>query len=145
MGFLDQLSKKASDTMQTAKDKTNKISSEMKLKSQFSEKKERINTLYSEIGKEIYSNYTKGINEIPESVSQKAKEIADINEELKGINKEILALKGIKICTSCGGQIPVGSEFCPKCGSKVVEVAEKAPETATNAEVVKEDNQDNNN
>ena len=55
--------------------------------------------------------------------------------ELKDINKEILALKGIKICTSCGEQIPVGSEFCPKCGNKVIEITNKAPETATTAEV----------
>ncbi|MBR2289516.1 MAG: zinc-ribbon domain-containing protein [Clostridia bacterium] len=134
MGFLDQLGKKASDTMQTAKDKTNKLSSEMKLKSQFAEKKDRITVLYSEIGKEAYNNYTKGINEITDVISGKLKEISDINEALKGINKELLALKGIKVCPSCGEQIPAGSEFCPKCGNKVVEVTDGAPENATPVE-----------
>ena len=138
MGFFDQLSKKASDTMQSAKDKTNKISTEMKLKSQFSEKKDRITVLYSEIGKEVYSNYTKGIKENSDVINEKLKEISDINEELKVINKELLALKGIKVCPSCGGQISVGSEFCPKCGNKVIEVAEAAPDTAKEAEVVEE-------
>ena len=51
MGFFDQISKKAAETMQSAKDKTNKISSEMKLKSQFSEKKNRVSEIYYEIGK----------------------------------------------------------------------------------------------
>lgn len=124
--------------MQSAKEKTSKISSEMKLKSQFSDKKDRIIVLYSEIGKEVYSNYVKGINENTESISAKLKEITDINEELRGINKEILALKGVKICSSCGSQIPVGSEFCPKCGNKVVEVTDKAPEEAKSVETQEE-------
>ncbi len=135
MGFFDQLSKKASDTMQSAKEKTNKISSEMKLKSQFSDKKDRITVLYSEIGKEVYNDFVKGINENSETVIEKLKEISNINEELKGINKELLNLRGVKVCPSCGGQIPTGSEFCPKCGSKVAEVVESAPETAKEAEV----------
>ena len=138
MGFFDQLSKKASDTMQNAKDKTSKISSEMKLKSQFSDKKDRITVLYSEIGKEVYNNFVKGINENTDVVTEKWKEISSINEELKGINKELLNLRGIKVCPSCGEQIPTGSDFCPKCGNKVVEVAENAPETAKEAEVTEE-------
>lgn len=144
MGFFDQLSKKASDTMQSAKDKTNKISAEMKLKSKFSDKKDRINVLYSEIGKEIYSNYLKGINENTEVITEKVKEIVNINEELTEINKELLALKGVRVCPSCGSQIPVGSEFCPKCGNKVVEVAESVPETATPVEVVEEQKNEEN-
>lgn len=140
MGFLDQLGKKASDTMQSAKDKTNKLSTEMKLRSQFSEKKDRITVLYSEIGKEVYSNYLKDANEITDSIKAKLKEISDINEELRGINKELLALKGIKICPSCGEQIPSGSEFCPKCGKKVTEIVDSAPAEVKEAEVVNEGN-----
>ena len=149
MGFFDQLGKKASDTMQSAKEKTNKISTEMKLKSQLSDKKDRITVLYSEIGKEVYSNYNKGINENTEEIFIKLKEIADINKEVNVINEELLALKGVKICSSCRGQIPVGSEFCPKCGSKVVEVVNKATDTAVQIEVqvvkVKENEENNSN
>ena len=145
MGFFDQLSKKASDTMQSAREKTSKISEEMKLKSKFSDKKDRITVLYSEIGKEVYSDYLKGITENSESVSGKLKEISDINEELKDINKKILELKGTKICPSCGGQIPSGSDFCPKCGNKVVEVAKETPTDAVPAEVIEENKTENNN
>ena len=135
MGFFDELGKKASSTMQSAKDKTNKISAEMKLKSQLSEKKDRITVLYSEIGKEVYFNYQKGINENTDVISNKAKEIAKINEEINSLNLELLNVKGIKICPSCGEQIPSGSEFCPKCGKKVVEVVQNAPDTAVPTEV----------
>lgn len=136
MGFFDQLGKKAAETVQGAKDKTAKISNEMKLKSKFSEKKDRISVLYVEIGKEIYSGYTKEEEKITETVKAKCKEISEINEELKNINKELLALKDIKVCSNCGGQVPVSSEFCPKCGAKQVEVVSEAKSDATETEVV---------
>lgn len=135
MGFFDKLSEKASSTMQSAKEKTSKISAEMKLKSQLSDKKDRIAVLYSEIGKEVYNNSLKGINENSDIVLEKTKEISTLNEEINAINVELLTLKGIRICASCGEQIPVGSGFCPKCGSKIVEVTSEAPEAAKEAEV----------
>ena len=51
MGFFDQIGKKAVETVQGAKDKTSKLSTEMKLKSQFADKKDKIILLYNEIGK----------------------------------------------------------------------------------------------
>ena len=140
MGFFDQISKKAAETVQGAKEKTSKFSSEMKLKSQFSDKKDRITVLYNEIGKEIYSNYTKGIENITETISNKCKEISNINEELKDINNQILSLKNIKICSSCGAQVMATSEFCPKCGTKQVTVVENAPQNATEVNQVSEEN-----
>ena len=139
MGFFEQLGKKASDTMQSAKEKTNKFSAEMKLKSQLSDKKEKLTTLYCEIGKEVYNSYLKGITEVSNAVSEKAKEITTLEEEMQSINTELLAIKGIKICPNCGAQVTTGSEFCPKCGSKMSEVVEQAPETATTTEATVEE------
>jgi len=139
MGFFEQLGKKASDTMQSAKEKTNKFSAEMKLKSQLSEKKEKVNALYCEIGKEIYNNYLKGITEVSDLVAGKTKEITALEEEIQSVNTELLAIKGIRICPNCGGQINTGSDFCPKCGNKVVEVASQAPDTAETTEATVEE------
>ena len=141
MGFFDQISKKAAETMQTAKDKTSKISSEMKLKSQFSEKKNKINSLYAEIGKEVYSNFTKGIENTNETITIKCKEITGINDELKGINEELLKLSDMMVCTNCGEKIAANSEFCPKCGTKVVAISQTVPETAVETKV-EEDNKE---
>ena len=120
MGFFDQISKKASETMQGAKDKTSKISAEMKLKSKLSEKKERINTLYSDIGKDAYIDFSNGEEISINSIKEKCEEIKALNEEIQSINAEILALKNIKICSNCGAQVEVNAEFCPKCGQKQV-------------------------
>ena len=140
MGFFDQIGKKASDTVQSAKDKTSKFSAEMKLKSQLSDKKDRISNLYSEIGKIVYDDACKGINENAEIINKKVNEITKLLEEQNNINIEILKLKGFKICSSCGEQIPAGSDFCPKCGNKIVEVTEKAPDNATQVELIEENN-----
>lgn len=143
MGFFDEFGKKFSNTMKSAKDKTNKFSSEMKLKSKISEKQDKITVLYSEIGKEIYSNYLKGITSNTDIINEKLKNISNINEELKKINKEILSIKGIKVCAICGGEIPVDAEYCPKCGNKIIEITDKVPDNITVIEVqdTKEENQ----
>jgi len=130
MGFFDELTKKAAETVQGAKDKTNKLSNEVKLKSKVSDKKDRISVLYVEIGKEIYSNYEKGIENNTEAITSKCKEIVSINEELGELNKQLLALKDIKICSSCGAQVQVNSEFCPKCGVKQVTVVNSVHQNA---------------
>ncbi len=138
MGFLDQLGKKAVETVQGAKDKTTKISSEMKLKSQISEKEDRVFILYSEMGKEVYSNYEKGIENNTESIISKIKEISEIKDELKRLNDNLLALKDIKVCISCGEKVPADADYCPKCGVKQVVIVNNAPESAKEAAESKE-------
>ena len=133
MGFFDELGKKAAETMQGAKDKTAKFSNEMKLKSKLSERKDKITLLNVDIGKEVYSNYTKDMPFDTENIKNKCKEIMEIN-------KELLALKDVKICTSCGGQVPVNSEFCPKCGEKQIKVTVNVNDGAKETEVVKVEN-----
>ena len=147
MGVFDEFGKKVSNTVKNAKDKTNKFSSEMKLKSKLSEKQDRITVLYSEIGKEVYLNYVKGINSNTDDITEKLKEISKVNEELKDINKDILSIKGIKVCNICGGEIPIDADFCPKCGNKIVEVTDKVPDNLTVVEVqdIKEENQSEKN
>ena len=125
MGFFDQIGKKAAETVQGAKDKTNKISNEMKLKSKLSEKKDRISLLHVEIGMEVHENFAKGIQNITESIISKCQEIDSIKNEINNINADLLALKDLKICQSCGSQVSTTSEFCPKCGAKQVAVVNK--------------------
>ena len=139
MGFFDELSKKANGALQTAKEKTNKISSEMTVKSQISDKSAKLGMLYNEIGREVFSNSLKDIYEITDVIREKLKEVNTVNSDINRLNAELLTIRGIKTCTACGGQIPVGSEFCPKCGKKTNEVVESAPEAAQPAEVVPEE------
>ena len=59
MDFFDKLSKKASETYKLTKEKTSQISGELKLRNKMNNSKDRIDELYSEIGKIVYEAHKK--------------------------------------------------------------------------------------
>ena len=119
MGFFDQIGKKASEVYQGAKDKTNQLSSEMKLKSRLSSEKEKIDNLYYEIGKKAYEEFSKSGDGFSNDISNKCREVSAAKENIDNINKEIMLLKDMIVCSNCGENIPKDSEFCSKCGTAV--------------------------
>lgn len=38
-------------------------------------------------------------------------------EELKNLNEQLLTIRGMKLCSGCGHEIPVNMAFCPNCGT----------------------------
>jgi ribosomal protein L40E len=151
MDFLNKLSKKTTEAYQSAKDKTTKISGELKLKGKISENKEKINKEYQEIGKIVYEKMKSGEDASKEDITPKCEEIERLKEEIEKAEVEILALKDIKKCADCGAELALTAEFCSKCGSKqpVIEkveiVEEVSSQEAKDAEVteVKDAEQDN--
>ena len=145
MDFFNKLSKKTSEAFETAKEKTSKISGELKLKSKISEYKDKIEQQYQEIGKLVYEKMKVGEDASKEEVTPKCEEIERLKDEIEKAQVEILALKDIKKCSECGTELELKAEFCSKCGSKQpkiekVEVTvEETPvaeiEVAENAEV----------
>ena len=158
MDFFNKLSKKTNEAYQTAKEKTAKISGELKLKNKISELKEKINKEYEEIGKIVYEKMKNGEDASKEEITPKCEEISRLKEEIEKAEVEILALKDIKKCSNCGTELTLEAEFCSKCGKEQpkiekveVEVAEEPTveaELAENAEVtevktVEENNESN--
>ena len=145
MGFFNDLSKKASEAYNVTKEKTSKISGEIKLKSKINEAKNKIENLQTEIGKLIYEEYkaeNKGENN--ETITAKCEEIVNLEKEIKNTEDAILELKNIKKCISCGAELTMDMEFCSKCGTKqpvIEKVEEKAEETTT--EETSDNNEDN--
>lgn len=145
MDFFNKLSKKTSEAFETAKEKTTKISGELKLKSKISDCKDKIEEQYKEIGKIVYEKMKIGEDASKEEVTPKCEEIERLKNEIEKAQVEILALKDIKKCSDCGAELELDAEFCSKCGSKQpkiekVEVTvEEDPvaeiEVAENAEV----------
>lgn len=141
MDFFNKLSKKTTEVYQGAKEKTVKISEEIKLRNKVNDLKDKIETEYLEIGKAVYEKMKAGEDASKEEITPKCEEISRLNDEISKIEVEILALKNIKKCVKCGAELEAGSEFCSKCGAEQpkveavkVEVAEE-PETAEEAEV----------
>ena len=141
MDFFNKLGKKTNEVYQGAKEKTVKLSEEIKLRNKISELKDNIEKEYLEIGKAVYASMKKGEDASKEEITPKCEEISRLNDEIEKVEASILALINIKKCVSCGAELETSAEFCSKCGAaqpKVeevkVEVAEE-PAEAEDAEV----------
>ena len=135
MGFFNDLGKKASEAYNVTKEKTTKLSGELKLKGKISDCKNKIDDLQFEIGKLVYADFQNGTKGASDSeIATKCEEIVNLEADIKKAEEDILALKDIKKCVSCGGEIGLDVEFCPKCGNKqpkVEKVEEPAVEEVT--------------
>lgn len=118
MDFFNKLSKKTNEAYQSAKEKTVKLSGEIKLKNKISDLKEQINKEYEEIGKAVYERMKIGEDASKEEIAPKCEEISRLNEEIEKAEVEILTLKNIKKCSNCGTELALESEFCSKCGKE---------------------------
>lgn len=118
MDFFNKLGKKASETYQVTKEKTTKFSNEMKLKGKISDAKNRITSLYEEIGEHVYNGYKTNSEEGKEDIKAKCEEIAQKFDEISKLEAEILSLREVKKCTACGAEINQKDDFCSKCGKE---------------------------
>lgn len=140
MNFFDKLTKKTNEAYQSAKEKTVKLSGEIKLKNKISDFKDKINTEYQEIGKLVYEKINIGEEPSKEDITPKCEEIARLKSEIEKAEAEILALKDIKKCFNCGAELSFEDGFCSQCGKEQpkvekVEITEEPTAEAENVEV----------
>ena len=149
MDFFDKLGKKANETYKATMEKANSLSEEIKIKGKMTEAKEKIEKIYTEIGKFVYSELKEGRDASREEVTAKCEEINQLNDELSKLEADLLATRNKKKCASCGVEIDIKAEFCPKCGKEqpkqeTVEVQDE-PENANEVEATEENNDNNDN
>lgn len=139
MGFFDNLSKKATETYKNTTDKTNKMAREMKLKSYIGENKNRIERVYTVIGRKVYEKHVEGkVGEIDEYIKPEIEEIEEIARKIENMNNEIRTINNIKLCEKCASEISLDSKFCPKCGAKQEENTEVEDKNSIEAVVTAE-------
>ena len=125
MGFFDNLSKKATETYKNTTDKTNRMAREMKLKSYIGENKNKIERIYTEIGRKVHEKHIEGkTDEIEAYIKPELDEIAQVTRKIENMNTEIRAINNLKLCDNCFAEINLDSKFCPKCGAKQEEKME---------------------
>ena len=118
MGFFDDLSRKASETYKNTAEKTNKLTREMKLKSLINDDKNRIEKIYTEIGKKVYEKHLLGENfDIKVDLVEECSQIDAYTREIEDMRMEILSLKDLRLCSNCSAEIALNARFCPKCGA----------------------------
>ena len=112
MDFFSKLGKKASQTYQVTKEKAASLSEELKLKSKISDLKEKIEKIYTEIGKTVYNEVKDGNDVSKEEITAKCEEISKYKDDIEKLESDILALKKVVKCTNCGEELDLGDTFC---------------------------------
>lgn len=130
MDFFNKLSKKTNEVYQGAKEKTVKLSEEIKLRNKIGDLKDKVEKEYLEIGKAVYEKMKVGEDASKEEITPKCEEISRLKDEIEKVESDILALKNIKKCASCGAELDVNAEFCSKCGTAQPKVEKVEVEVA---------------
>ena len=135
MEFFEKLGKKASETFNSAAEKTNKIANDTKLKLKINDCKGKIDDIYKEIGKKVYEKYVLDGNfDIKDQLEEDLAKISEIAGQIEEFEKQRLELCDMKQCINCKNKIEKNAKFCPECG------AEQPEEPVHEAEVVTENN-----
>ena len=115
MPLFNDLGKKLSATTQNVVRGTKELADTAKLNSQISDENKQIANLYSQIGKQYYES-SEADAETP--LGKLCLAINEAKERIAKLEAEILEIKGVKRCPSCGADIPPGTAFCGACGTK---------------------------
>lgn len=116
MAFFDELGKKISQTSQGVVQKTKDTAEVIKLNGMISNEENRINNLYTQIGKTYFELHNDSCEEALESMVASIKEAKSMIEQY---SEQVKKLKGIVRCPNCGGDVQYGSPFCSSCGTKI--------------------------
>ncbi len=105
MGFFDGLEQK----MKNASEASN-------LNGQIRENEKLIEKHYYDLGKLYFEKHGSSPSAETEEV---CKAIASCLEKIDSLKKELVIVKGLKLCPSCGAECPVDVPFCSACGTKL--------------------------
>ncbi|MFA5658484.1 MAG: zinc ribbon domain-containing protein [Oscillospiraceae bacterium] len=118
MDFFNKIGNKVASGASAVASKTKDLAGTTKINMQISQDEGRINTIYNEIGKRFYD--LNAANPPAEYVDFFT-EIAQLRHKISSAKAQIQQIKGTKICTSCGAEIPANVAFCGSCGAKAPE------------------------
>jgi len=117
MAFLNNITKKVTETAKAAAKKSGDIVEVTKLNMSIGTEEEKIEKIYLEIGKMVYDVYLKG-EEIATPFKEQCEKIKEREQYIKELKNKLHELKGIKICSSCGEVLDINVNFCSNCGAK---------------------------
>lgn len=115
--IMDKISKKAMETYHIASKQAGKVAKEVKLKTQMTENKNKIQEFYEDIGKTVYEKYV--LNEkidIEKDLFSNCSRIDNLANENENLHNELLKLKDLKQCPQCHYEIYYDFNYCPNCG-----------------------------
>jgi len=130
VSVLDNITKKVTDTAKTAAKISGSVVEVTRLNMSINAEEEKIKKLYTEIGKQLYEDYTEG-KTVSEKLQEKCAEIDGIISNIEVMKERILELKKTKACPNCGTVLEIEMEYCHKCGMKQPKKQIQLSETET--------------
>jgi len=127
VSVLDSITKKVSDTAKAAAKISGSVVEITKLNMSINAEEEKIRKLYTEIGKQLYEDYTDG-KAVSEELLRKCAKIDEIFENIAEMKDKILELRNVKACPNCGTILDIEMEYCHKCGKKQEDIPEAVEE-----------------
>ena len=143
MDFFEKLGKKATETFNSAAEKTNKIANEAKLRIKINDCKSKIKDVYQDIGKVVYQKFVlDGQLEVKEDIQEQLSKIKEYTDKIEEYEKQILELTNLKQCANCKNKIEKNAKFCPECGAEQPEEEVHEVEVIEGEDDVKPENLD---
>lgn len=142
---MSDIFKKIGDTLtetgKTVGEKTKQVGNTAKLNAKIISSEHSVSENYTIIGKYYYDNYK---NNPDEEIAETVNAVTASLETIAQLKNEILAIKGLVKCQSCGNACPFEDSFCGKCGAALVkpEPAEEEVEETEEIEAVSEETAD---
>lgn len=116
MALFEDLKKKVTDTTQGAVRGAKDFADTARLNSLISEEQEKITGLYAQIGRFVFEHSSE-ITESP--VRDLCDAVTAAHGRLAKHQAEIQQIKGVKVCSKCGAEVPVTLAFCYGCGAAI--------------------------
>lgn len=117
--------------------KSSRNSDSDKLNEKINEEQNEINATYQQIGKIYYEEYK---DESDEKLILLCNIVDESNRIIDLCRKQILFLKGIKVCSTCKAELTLDSVYCNKCGAKLFDDNEAADKSNLSAAKNKHNN-----
>lgn len=117
---MSDILKKIGDTLtetgKTVSEKTKQVGNVAKLNAKIISSEHSISDNYTILGKYYYDTYKDNPDE---SVAETVNSITASLDAIDEMKNQILAIKGLVKCESCGADCPFEDDFCGKCGAKL--------------------------
>lgn len=117
MAFLDNMGKKLGEAAQAAAKKSGELVEVTKLNVNINSEEDKIQKLYTQIGKKIYEKYA-GSGAAEKEIAEDCETIKVHEQNVRSLKNKILEVKNLKACTGCGTEMERGQIFCSKCGAR---------------------------
>lgn len=115
MAFFDKLSETLVNASKDVSQKAKDLSGTAKLTMDIHAKEDQVQKMYAQIGKRYFEEHKDDEQAAYEEMAQ-IKEMLTVIEDMK---KELMELKGAKVCPRCGQEVKAEDAYCKSCGAKI--------------------------